>query len=120
MALTEVFLLSSELNQPKPLHDGNLDKIEEMFEQDFVKLVPVDAEIAKLARRLRRHHVKLRTPDAIHLASALKWSIGVMHTYDVKDLHFFDNKLKLKSGGFLRIARPEEPFAGPLFEQAPT
>lgn len=120
LALTEVFLLAYELNQPKPLDDSNIDKIEEMFEQEFVKLVPVDTEIAKSARLLRRHHAGLRTPDAIHLASALKWSIGTLHTYDAKDLHPFDNKLKMKTGDFLRIAHPDEPSAGPLFDQPPS
>jgi predicted nucleic acid-binding protein len=81
----EVFRLRSETNLLKPYDTANLDKIEEAFEQDFIKLVPVDAEVAKWARRLRREHPHLsKGPDAIHLASALRWSIETLHTYEEK------------------------------------
>ena len=90
--------------------------IEAAFEQDFVKLVPVDAEVAKIARRLLREQQNLKKrPDAIHLASAIKWSIDQLHTYDPNDLLVLDGKLKTKAGGILRITLPDHPPDGPLF-----
>lgn len=120
LAFVEVFRIAGEEKLSKPYSDGNLDKIEEMFEQDFIKLVPVDVEVAKLARRLRREHSGLsKGPDAIHLASAIRWSVETLHTFDKADLLHLDNKLKMKSGLLLRIVKPEEPSAGPLFETPP-
>ena len=117
MSYVEVFRIKAEEGKPKPYNASVLDKIEEMFEQDFVKLVPVDVEVAKLARRLLREHDKLKKrPDAIHLASAIRWSVEELHTYDGNDLLHLDGKLKTKAGTILRITPPNDPPDGPLFQ----
>jgi predicted nucleic acid-binding protein len=116
MSYVEVFQLEEEKGKPKPYDNANLDKIAEMFEQEFINLVPVDVEVAKLARRLRREYKLKKPPDAIHLASAMRWSVEVLHTYDGADLLVLDAKLKIKTGKFLRITAPEEPTDGPLFQ----
>jgi predicted nucleic acid-binding protein len=88
-----------------------------MFEQEFIKLVPVDLEVAKLARRLLREQDGLtKRPDAVHLASAIRWSLDTLHTYDGTDLLHLDSKLKTKSGQILRITPPDDPPDGPLFQ----
>ena len=118
MSYVEVYRIKGEELNPKPYPAGTLDKIEEMFEQDFIKLVPVDVEVAKLARRLLREHDKLKKrPDAIHLASAIRWSIEKLQTYDGYDLLHLDGKLKTKSGAILRITPPDDPPDGPLFQK---
>ena len=92
-------------------------KIDEVFEQEFIKLVPLDVEVAKFARKLLRQHSGLKKrPDAIHLASALRWPVDVMHTYDGNDLLHLDGKMKGKTGSLLRIAPPDDPPDGPLFQ----
>jgi predicted nucleic acid-binding protein len=117
MSYVEVFRIKGEEGNPKPYPDVGLDKISEVFEQDFVKLVPVDVEVAKLARRLLREHSALKKrPDAIHLASAMRWSIETLHTYDGADLLHLDRKLNTKNGTILRITVPDDPPDGPLFE----
>ena len=117
MSYVEVFRIKGEEANPKPYAATGLDKIEAMFEQEFIKLVPIDVEVAKLARRLLREHDKLKKrPDAIHLASAIRWSIDQLHTYDGNDLLHLDGKLKTKAGTVLRITPPDDPPDGPLFQ----
>jgi predicted nucleic acid-binding protein len=116
MSYVEVYRIKGEELNPKPYSTSALDKIEEMFEQEFVKLIPIDVETAKLARRLLRENEGLKKrPDAIHLASAMRWSINTLHTYDGNDLLHLDGKLKTKNGTILRITVPDDPPDGPLF-----
>ena len=118
LSFVEVFRIKGEEQNPKPYPSEPLDKIEEVFEQEFVKLVPVDVEVAKLARRLLRENRALPSrPDAIHLASALIWSVETLHTYDGNDLLHLDKKLKTKIGTVLRITPPDDPTDGPLFDR---
>lgn len=118
MSFVEVFRLHSELHIPKPLPENNLDTIEEMFEQDFIKLIPVDMEIARNARRLRRQLDFKGAPDSIHLASALRWSVDALHTYDGNDLLKFDGQLRSHNGQLLHISEPDfPPLDGSLFPE---
>lgn len=117
MSYVEVFRIRGEEANPKPYPSAGLDKIDEVFEQEFIKLVPLDVEVAKFARKLLRQHSGLKKrPDAIHLASALRWPVDVMHTYDGNDLLHLDGKMKGKTGSLLRIAPPDDPPDGPLFQ----
>lgn len=120
ISYVEVFRIKGEEQSSKPYAKAALDKIEEMFEQDFIKLVPLDVEVAKIARRLLREQDGLsKRPDAIHLASAIKWSIETLHTYDGNDLLHLDGKLTTKGGSVLRIMPPSDPEDGPLFSAVP-
>lgn len=89
-----------------------------MFEQPHVNRVAVDAEIAKLARRLKReHHPTLsKRSDAIHLATALFHNVDELHTWDNSDLLPFNKRVHRRDGIPLVICVPSTHPAGPLFE----
>jgi len=116
IAYVEVWRLASETNAPKPLDDGNLDKIKEVIEQPFVKLIPTDLEIGRKARGLRRALPDLKgAGDCIHLASALVWSVSPLHTWDGSHLLPFNGQLSCKNGQKLEICIPKDSPDGPLF-----
>ena len=116
IAYVEVFRLPKEQDLQKPLPDENLDIIQEALEQDFVKLIPVDMEIGRNARQLRRQLKDLQgAPDSIHLASALRWSVDALFTYDRPHLILHNGLLADRSGKRLRISEPDEPPKLPLF-----
>ena len=118
IAYVEVFRLVSETNDSKPLGDENLDLIRDVIEQPFVKLIPVDMEIGREARRLRRQLPNFKgAGDAVHLASAIKWNVNPLHTWDGAHLLHLDKKLKCKDGTTLEICRPSNPESGPLFAE---
>jgi predicted nucleic acid-binding protein len=84
--LAEVYRLKCE-GKWTALEPENDAKIDNLFDQDFVKIVQMDSEVARLAKQLLRTHEKLRKPsDAIHLATAVLWDIDQFHTYDDGDL----------------------------------
>ncbi|MCH7725344.1 MAG: type II toxin-antitoxin system VapC family toxin [Planctomycetes bacterium] len=55
--------------------------IREFFENDFISVKSVDRFIAEKAAEIARQH-GLKPPDAIHVATALRWKCSVLHTYD--------------------------------------
>jgi predicted nucleic acid-binding protein len=62
-------------------------EIDNMFNQEFVKIVQLDSEVARLARSLLFQHQRLKKPsDAVHLATAVHWNLEQLHTYDGSDL----------------------------------
>lgn len=80
-------------------------KIDDLFDQDFVKVVQVDTEIARLAKTLLRTHEKLKKPsDAIHLASAIHWNADQLHTYDGSDL--IGLSVRRADGADLEVCKP--------------
>lgn len=82
------------------------DKINNLFDQDFVVVVQVDSEIAKLAKKLLRTHPKLKKPsDGIHLATAVYWNLDQFHTYDEDNL--LGLQVHLENGKALTICKPE-------------
>jgi hypothetical protein len=71
--------------------------------------VQLDVEIAKLARKIRRDYwdtVKIKRPDAIHLASALHHNATELHTWDGSHLLPFHNKIGCRNGTLLPILKP--------------
>jgi predicted nucleic acid-binding protein len=63
------------------------EKINDLFNQDFVYIAQVDLEIARLAKALLRGQPKLGKPsDGIHLATAIYWNVDQLHTWDASDL----------------------------------
>lgn len=102
--IAEVYRVKCEDNWAalSPENDANIDAL---FEQDFVKTVQVDFDIARLAKRLLRTHEKLRKPsDAIHLATAVHWNLEQLHTYDGSDL--LGLVVKTANGAELNICKP--------------
>ena len=65
-----------------PLKDGN-EALADRYRRVLAEwqIVPVDAELAALAARLRASH-KLRLPDAIHAATALSTDSVALVTHD--------------------------------------
>lgn len=112
----EVYRYDYEHNTPRPWTDDNKKKIEQFFLQPFIELVPLDQEIGRLAREIYRATPGLsKRQDAIHLASALRWSVDALHTYDRPDLLVLSYKLYDRSGKPLLICKPNEESDGPLF-----
>jgi predicted nucleic acid-binding protein len=93
---------------------------EDYIEQEFVKLVQVDSDVGRAARRLLRSHPSIGKPqDAIHVASALLENVSELHTFDRADLLELDGKLKCQDGTTLRIKvppNPPDPNEGTLFQ----
>jgi len=91
-------------------------KINNLFDQDFVKIVYLDSEIAKLAKTLLRTHEKLKKPsDAVHLATAIYWDLDQLHTYDGSDL--LGLSVQTSSGEPLVICKPDMLHGRNLFNQ---
>lgn len=87
------------------LDEADDAKIDNLFDQDFVFLVHLDTDIARLAKKLLRDHAKLRKPsDAVHLATAVNWNLDQLHTYDHSDLIGLD--VARRDGQKLEICRP--------------
>lgn len=85
------------------------------FEQRYIVQVVVDKQIGMRAQSLQVAGVAgLKPADAVHLASALVWSIPVVHTFDRKLLDL-DNHLQMSDGNQLRIIRPTEDEPPNLF-----
>jgi predicted nucleic acid-binding protein len=59
---------------------------EDFLEAEYITLVSVDPAVARKARDIRREHPKLRTPDAIQIATAIVAGAGRLYTYDEDDL----------------------------------
>jgi predicted nucleic acid-binding protein len=116
LSLIEVRKLSSEAGKPRPLPPENLSTIRAVFIQPCVKTIPVSSDISDQACEIFRNTPGLnKWQDSIHLASALKWSIPIMHTYDHVDLIAVSAKFECKNGETLIIIYPDETTDGPLF-----
>lgn len=119
LSLMEVKKLKTELQDSKPFNEGHEKTIEKMFMQRFVMVTPVDVDIANSARKLYRSTPKLgKVQDAVHICTALKWNISVLHTYDSADLLHLSGRLTCRNGESLIICYPDETTDGPLFAKA--
>jgi predicted nucleic acid-binding protein len=86
----EAILITSVITQTE-IFEGNLGddtkaKLENLFKRKNVIRINVDLPIAELARQIREYYdarsVKIRTPDSIHLATAILYKADEMHTTD--------------------------------------
>lgn len=78
------------------------------FDQPYILLIAVDKQIGLKAQSLQAAGVAgLKPQDAIHVASALVWSVPLLHTFDGKLLGL-DKVLTMDDGNQLRIRRPTE------------
>lgn len=116
ISIVEANRLSREVGMVKPIPPDSLRALDDLLFQTFVKLAAVDVPIAREARRLIRTTTGLsKKPDAIHLATAMRWNIPMMHTYDGSDLLHLDGKLTCADGTILTICEPVDPNEGGLF-----
>lgn len=118
LSMVEVRRTAAEKHEPKPLSDENNGKIRQLFEQRFVFSIPLAQDIADNARELFRTTPGLgKFQDAVHLASALRWSVPILHTYDNDDLLHLSGKFKCRNGELITICYPNETTDGPLFKK---
>ena len=103
-------------------HEEHDAVVENLLSQPFVRRVQFDIPVAKRARQLKRdlHKDGLeKRADAIHLATALFYSVEQLHTYDRSHLLVFDGKLNCRDGSTLKIAKPDPlHFGQDLFTEA--
>lgn len=119
LSLMEVKKLKVELQEPKPFDEKHEKTIESIFMQQFVLVTPMDMDIGNSARKLYRRTASLgKVQDAVHICTALKWNIPVLHTYDRQDLIHLSGALKCRNGDGLIICYPDETTDGPLFAKA--
>ncbi|WOI53708.1 type II toxin-antitoxin system VapC family toxin [Parvularcula sp. LCG005] len=99
---------------------SNDANFEDFIEQPFVTQVQVDRDVGVAARRLLRRYPVLKKPqDAVHLATALIYSLDELHTFDGSDLIRLDGQIEKPDGELLKICEPPsppDPNAGTLFE----
>lgn len=118
-AIVEANRLKTEKQDSKPLTAENLKVLDDLFLQPFVKVMPNDIEVARMARKLFRETVGLgKKWDAVHLASAMRSNIEVFHTYDRDDLLHLNGSLICRNGNPLTICYPDETTDGRLFAEA--
>lgn len=79
LTLTEVVRLKGH----PPLKQDQEDTIRRFFENDYIVLRQVDRFVAEDARKLVWAK-GVKPKDSIHLATALRWNIPELHTYDEK------------------------------------
>ncbi len=118
--LAEVFKKKCDGEQ-KGLPTAEDQAFDDYVRQDYVQLAQVDLDIGTLARRVLRQYPKIRKPqDAIHVATALRYNIDELHTFDRDDLIALNGQIDRADGKKLIIGKPPSPPAppgpGPLFE----
>ncbi len=119
LSMIECRRLKDEQHAPKPLSEANEAKISDIFKQPFIKPIPLAVDIATNARILFRKTNGLgKYQDAVHLASAARWDIGVVHTYDRDDLLHLSEKVHSQNGHPIKIHYPDNTTDGELFEHA--
>jgi predicted nucleic acid-binding protein len=111
----EVYKMKDDPDAPRSLEEQN-KRVDEVLHQPFVKPIEVNDLIIWDARNLLQTYPALRKPyDAVHLASALRWDVHAMHTYDRENLLALSHKVKCRNGSTLEICRPEHDPDGALF-----
>ena len=121
ISMVEVIKKKRDDRDASTLSNNPGAEISNMFQQRHVMLADVDRIVAAKAAELRLQHSELRkTPDAIHLATAMQWNCDAMHTYDQNDLLSLDGKIRRRDGALLRIETADKAVLGPLFSQLST
>ncbi len=77
LAEAEVAHLGADIS-----HSDAEAMIKEFFGRLYIVRVPVDRFIAEEARRLVRSHSGLKALDAVHIATALRWKVPLLETFD--------------------------------------
>ncbi len=84
--------------------------ISDLFTQPFIEVVLVDPSVALLARRiLRQFHPACKKPtDGLHIASAARWNLDELHTWDGSDILPLNGLVNRNDGKPLTICKPYE------------
>jgi predicted nucleic acid-binding protein len=60
--------------------------IQEFFRRDYVIVAQLDWQVAEEVRKMLRTVPKLKAGDAVHLATAVRWKVPILETWDIDDL----------------------------------
>lgn len=78
LTLTEVIKLKGETRLPKEKEET----IAEFFKNEYIAVRNVDRYVAEDARQLLWTYESLWPKDSIHVATAIRFHISVLHTFD--------------------------------------
>lgn len=78
-----------KLNKLSPDHEPIIQKF---FMHSFIRPINCDRRVAEVARELMWKY-PLKPKDAIHVASAVRQQVDVLHSYDDDDLIPLDGKI---------------------------
>lgn len=107
--LAEVYKRKCDLTQVG-LQEEKDKYFEDLIEQEFIKKISVDMDVAKVARRLLRKFPKIGKPqDGVHVASCLLENVDELHTFDRDDLLALDGKIDKLDKSKLKICHPPFP-----------
>lgn len=87
------------------------------FDKPYILLIPVDKQVGLQAQSLQLAGLGVKPPDAVHIASALVWSIPIFQTFDVR-LLALNGLLTMTDGNMLQIMRPTDEVPKPGLLQA--
>jgi len=114
-------LITSVLTRTEVLQSTLTDearaKYEGVLQRRSINEISVDVRVATLASEIRdyyrRKDMKLKTPDAIHVATAILYRGDELHTFDHSDLIRLNGNVAEKYP--MKIMVPHKPL-GPLFD----
>ena len=66
--------------------DDSESMIREFFGRSYIVRVALEVEIAREARRLVRVYKGMKPLDAVHIATALRYAVPILETYDAEML----------------------------------
>ncbi len=102
VTLTEVVKMRGE----RPLGRDRAEDIRRFFMHEYISLRDADRAICELAQDLIWDHHRLGYKDAIHIATALRWQIPRLDTFDDDHLIPLDGQIGEPP---LRIGYPSIP-----------
>src|SRR5262249_34321011 len=118
LIVTSTLTLSEVLCIPEGIAEREkaLAEFEAFFDHDWIEVRPVDRLTAEIGATIRSDHSSLKIPDAIHVATCLRWRIKYLHTYDADHLLNKDGLIETPP---LRVIKPCYPEDHPLFDGTP-
>lgn len=116
LSMVECRFIDQERETPRPYSEEHDKTINDIFRQPFVKPISLTRDIAEHARHVWRATPSLGSfQDAVHLVSALKFNVDIMHTYDKHDLLHLSEQFTCRNGNPLVISNPSKVI-GTLFD----
>lgn len=103
----------TKLKKRGRMNREDAQKIADFFSQDYITVRNVNRYIAEIARELAWKHRSLDPERAIHLATAVRFQITTIDTFD-KKLIKLDGKI---GDPPIRIGPPDIPYQHTLFDE---
>ncbi|MDD9841936.1 MAG: PIN domain-containing protein, partial [Alphaproteobacteria bacterium] len=108
---TSAFTLAEVYYKESKIIESAIETLSKFLTRDYCKTVPVDMEVASQAQRLQMYVKQkmkgkiIKPPDAIHIASAQRAKVDVLHSYDKRVLSF-NEKLLPPNNEKMKICKP--------------